>query len=73
MEEIREKEKFRGNEIFMNPYVVQMDKFADSLKHLSKTFLKLESYKGTFTKEELEEMFEKVTDKVCRNCENREM
>ena len=73
MEEIREKEKFRGNEIFMNPYVVQMVKFADSLKHLSKTFLKLESYKGTFTKEELEEMFEKVTDKVCRNCENREM
>ena len=73
MEEIREKEKFRGNEIFMNPYVVQMDKFANSLKHLSKTFLKLESYKGTFTKEELEEMFEKVTDKVCRNCENREM
>ena len=73
MEEIREKKKFRGNEIFMNPYVVQMDKFADSLKHLSKTFLKLESYKGTFTKEELEEMFEKVTDKVCRNCENREM
>lgn len=73
MEEIREREKFRGNEIFMNPYVVQMDKFADSLKHLSKTFLKLESYKGTFTKEELEEMFEKVTDKVCRNCENREM
>ena len=73
MEEIREKEKFRGNEIFMNPYVVQMDKFADSLKHLSKTFLKLESYKGTFTKEELEEMFEKVTDKVCRKCENREM
>ena len=73
MEEIRENEKFRGYEIFMNPYVVQMDKFADSLKHLSKTFLKLESYKGTFTKEELEEMFEKVTDKVCRNCENREM
>lgn len=35
--------------------------------------MKLESYKGTFTKEELEEMFEKVTDKVCRNCENREM
>ena len=35
--------------------------------------MKLESYKGTFTKEELEEMFEKVTDKVCRSCENREM
>lgn len=65
MEELKEKE------IFMNPYVVQMDKFADSLKHLSKTFLKLEGYKGTFTKDELEEMFEKVTGKVCANCEKR--
>ena len=25
-------------EIFVNPYVVQMDKFAESLQHLSKTF-----------------------------------
>lgn len=66
MEELKEKE------IFMNPYVVQMDKFADSLKHLSRTFLKLEGYKGTFTRDELEEMFEKVTDKVCANCEKRE-
>ena len=65
-------EEIKGKEIFMNPYVVQMDKFADSLKHLSRTFLKLEGYKGTFTKEELEDMFEKVTDKVCKNCENKE-
>ena len=56
----------------MTPYVVQRDKFADSLKHLSRTFLKLEGYKGTFTRDELEEMFEKVTDKVCANCEKRE-
>ena len=68
----RSMEEIKGKEIFMNPYVVQMDKFADSLKHLSRTFLKLEGYKGTFTKEELEDMFEKVTDKVCKNCENKE-
>ena len=42
-------------EIFLNPYVIQMDKFADSLIHLSRTFLSLESYKGTFSKEEFED------------------
>ena len=66
MTEIKEKETF------INPYVVQMDKFADSLIHLSKTFLTLEEYKGTFSKEEIEEMFLKVTDKVCENCEKKE-
>ena len=66
MVEIKEKTAF------INPYVVQMDKFADSLVHLSKTFLTLENYKGTFSKEEVEEMFQKVTDKVCENCEKRE-
>ena len=44
-------------EIFLNPYVIQMDKFADSLIHLSRTFLSLESYKGTFSKEEFEEIY----------------
>lgn len=66
MAEVREKETF------INPYVVQMDKFADSLIHLSKTFLTLEEYKGTYSKEEIEEMFLKVTDKVCENCEKKE-
>lgn len=66
MTEIKEKEPF------LNPYVIQMDKFADSLMHLSKTFLTLEDYKGTFSKEEIEEMFQKVTDKVCENCERKE-
>ena len=63
MAEVKEKETF------VNPYVIQMDKFADSLMHLSKTFLTLEDYKGTFTKDEIEEMFLKITDKVCENCE----
>ena len=66
MVEIKEKTAF------INPYVVQMDKFADSLVHLSKTFLTLEDYKGTFSKDEVEEMFQKVTDKVCENCEKRQ-
>ena len=51
-------------EVFLNPYVVQMDKLADSLGHLSSTFLKLTDYKRTFTKEENEDMFRHVTDKV---------
>lgn len=33
---------------FLNPYVIQMDKFADSMVHLSKTFFTLEGYRGTF-------------------------
>ena len=51
MGEIKEKGAF------LNPYVIQMDKFADSMVHLSKTFFTLEGYKGTFSKEEVEEMF----------------
>ena len=46
-------------EIFVNPYVIQMDKLADSLGHLSSTFLKLTDYKRTFTKEENEDMFQR--------------
>lgn len=65
MAEIKEKE------MFMNPYVIQMDKFADSLVHLSSTFLTLEKYKGTFSKDEIDEMFLRVTGKVCENCEQK--
>ena len=46
MAEVKEKGTF------LNPYVIQMDKFADSLMHLSRTFLTLEDYKGTFSKED---------------------
>lgn len=60
-------------EVFLNPYVIQMDKLADSLGHLSSTFLKLTDYKRTFTKEENEDMFRHVTEKVCEDCENREV
>lgn len=66
MAEVKEKGAF------LNPYVIQMDKFADSLMHLSKTFLTMEGYKGTFSKDELDTMFTKITDKVCENCERKE-
>ena len=65
MAEVKEKETF------VNPYVIQMDKFADSLMHLSKTFLTLEDYKGTFTKDEIEEMFLKITDRSARTVKRR--
>ena len=43
-ETVMDKVKEKG--VFLNPYVMQMDKFADSLIHLSKTFFTLEGYKG---------------------------
>ena len=39
--------------------------------HLSSTFLTLEKYKGTFSKDEIDEMFLRVTGKVCENCEQK--
>ena len=58
-----------GQVLHSSPYVAQIEKFADSLKQLSHTFLKLEEKKKTFSSEEIEEMFEKVKGKVCKNCE----
>ena len=43
MQELKE----RGAQIFTNPYVIQVDKFAGSLKKLSDTFSKLEDYRAT--------------------------
>ena len=64
-------EYVKDRELFSNPYIIQMDRFAESLKHLSETFLYLEDYKGSFTKDEIEEMFRRVSERVCTNCEKR--
>ncbi len=64
-------ERVKERTVFENPYVVQVDRFADSLKHLSENFLRLENCKGRFTQDEVEEMFERVSTKVCANCEKR--
>lgn len=55
-----------------NPYVIQMDRFAVSLQHLSDTFLKMEGKRGAFTKAEMEEMFARVKERVCDGCPQKE-
>lgn len=64
--------KESGSAIVSNPYITQMDKFSESLKHLSRTFLHLENARGTFTKEEIEDIFERVTERLCASCERKE-
>ncbi len=66
MAEVKEKETF------VNPYVIQMDKFCGFADASVKDISDAGGYKGTFTKDEIEEMFLKITDKVCENCEKKE-
>ncbi|MCI8293225.1 MAG: SpoIIE family protein phosphatase [Hespellia sp.] len=58
-----------GQVLHASPYVVQIEKYAHSLKQLSHTFLELEEKKRTFTSEEIELMFQNVKGKVCEKCE----
>lgn len=58
-----------GQALHTSPYVMQIERFAHSLKQLSHTFLQLEEEKKTFTNAEIEEMFEATRDKVCSHCE----
>lgn len=60
-------------ELEMNPYVIQVDKFVNSLGKLSKVFLDLEEKKTVFSEEALVGMCEKVCDRVCKKCGNYEM
>lgn len=57
----------------MNPYVVQIDKFVNSLEKLSHVFLTLEEKKTVLTEEEYQEMCEEVRERVCKNCERKEV
>ena len=59
----------QGQAMHGSPYVEQIEKYADSLKQLSKTFLDLEEKKRTFSNEEIEDMFAQVREKVCEKCE----
>lgn len=58
-----------GQVLHTSPYVTQIEKFADSLKQLSHTFLQMGEKKKAFTSEEIDGMFETVKDKVCQKCE----
>lgn len=57
----------------MNPYVIQIDKFVNSLEKLSATFLNLEKKKDSFSEDEIQTMFETVCEKTCENCGSREI
>lgn len=54
-----------GQALHTSPYVTQIEKFADSLKQLSHTFLRMGEKKQSFTNEEIDNMFEQVKEKVC--------
>ena len=58
-----------GQALHASPYVEQIEKYADSLKQLSRTFLDLEEKKRSFSNEEIEDMFARVREKVCSKCE----
>ena len=64
-------EGLKEKNIFLNPYVIQMDKFADSLKQMSRKFLSLESYRETLSEEEMQAMFGKISEKVCEGCDRK--
>lgn len=62
-----------GQAVDANPYVIQIDKFVHSLEKLSKVFLQLEGKHSMFSKNEMELMYEKVSERVCRTCSNQEV
>ena len=58
-----------GQSLHSSPYVEQIEKYANSLKQLSQTFLGLEEKRQAFSDEEIEGMFSRVRGKVCGKCE----
>lgn len=59
-----------GQVLHTSPYAAQIDRFADSLKQLSKVFSKIDKKKIYFTEEEIDRMFQNVKNGVCKRCEN---
>ena len=58
-------------ELKMNPYVVQIDKFVGSLDKLSHAFLRMEENQNVITEEEYQEIREEVKERVCKGCERK--
>ena len=63
--------KYREEQVITSPYVTQADKMAVSLRHLADRFLKMEPKKQCFTPEEMTEMYDRITEKVCRGCSRK--
>ena len=59
-------------ELEMNPYVIQIEKFVNSLGKLSRVFLELEKKKSVFTEEEFTDMCERICNKTCLKCSNQQ-
>ena len=59
----------KGQALYGSPYVEQIEKFAHSLRQISRTFLGLEEKRQSFSMEEIEAMFSRVREKVCGKCE----
>ena len=60
-----------GQALHTSPYVTQIEKYADSIKQLSRTFLHLEEKKSAFSNEEIEDMFDgqkKEPAKAVKKC-----
>lgn len=60
-------------ELEMNPYVIQIDKFVSSLGKLSRVFLDLEEGVDKITEDEYRGMCEEIEEKVCKNCGHKEV
>ena len=60
-------------ELKMNPYVVQIDKFVSSLDKLSYAFLRMEEDKKVITEEAYQEVREDVKERVCKGCERKKV
>lgn len=58
-----------GQALHGSPYVEQIEKFAHSLRQLSRTFTGLEEKRQAFSAEEIEAIFQRVRERVCAKCE----
>ena len=58
-----------GQALHGSPYVEQIEKFAHSLRQISRTFLGIEEKRQAFSEEEIEEIFSRVRERVCAKCE----
>ena len=61
------------NDLVINPYVIQMDKFVTSLKKLSQVFLDMEENPLFFSEEEIRQICDRIFEKTCDKCENAEL
>lgn len=65
-----ENDRKRQQPALAGPYAMRIGRLADSLEEVSGVFLKLEGQKHTFTKDEIQEMFAKLEERVCANCDH---